>query len=315
MGDSSSNLEVVLAPLLGITTAAFRTFFAKYFGGVDRCIAPFIPTAKGTTPSLRHFRAIMQGESRLLPLTPQLIGNNARDFVATANRIHGLGFACVNWNLGCPSPTVTRKNRGSALLGDTGRIRSFLDYAAPRITCRISIKARLGFANPEELAALIPVFNEYPLEEIIIHPRTGMQMFGGDIDLERFGACLAQSLHPVVYNGDITTVDTFHSLRRRFPQTGAWMIGRGLCADPFLAMDIKGCAVSDEERKERLKAFHDDLYHHYRNQLHGPAHVLGKMKELWPYLAKRFENEERILKKIRKITRYSEYEEYVGKLW
>ena len=89
------------------------------------------------------------------------------------------------------------------------------------------------------MARLIPVFNRYPLKRIIVHPRTGVQMYAGTVDLDAFESCLANITHPVVYNGDIHNLDRFRALEARFDKVSGWMVGRGILADPFLAETIK----------------------------------------------------------------------------
>ena len=98
----------------------------------------------------------------------------------------------------------------------TDKIRQFLDATIPKLHGRMSIKTRLGREHKKELFALIPVFNEYPIKELIIHPRTGKQMYEGEPDLEAFETALSMCRHPVVYNGDIRTADGFNRLSQRF---------------------------------------------------------------------------------------------------
>ena len=37
---------------------------------------------------------------------------------------------------------------------------------------KISVKTRIGKDKPEEFYEFIKIYNKYPLEELIIHPRT-----------------------------------------------------------------------------------------------------------------------------------------------
>ncbi len=274
-------------------------------------MAPFIPTTRGKPATLRHFRDILPEHNNVRTVVPQLIGNEPRDFMQAAEQIHAMGYRCVNWNLGCPSPIVTGKGRGSALLPHPERIQRFLDIVFAALPLGLSIKARLGFSSADELLNLIPALNGYPIQELIVHPRTGRQMFCGGVDHERFGECLRLSRHRIVYNGDITSVETWESLRGRFGRASGWMIGRGALANPFLPSLIKRQSLPASPA-DTIRAFHDDLYGRYRDQLHGPAQVLGKMKELWSYLAAGFSDGSRLLKKVRKATRLKAYEETVA---
>ncbi|MBD3390486.1 MAG: tRNA-dihydrouridine synthase family protein [Chitinivibrionales bacterium] len=307
MDNYRKDLRLLLAPLRGVTPATFRNVFAAHFKGFSAALAPFITTARTRRSRRHHFRDILPENNRSWPVVPQLIGNDPSAFVECARVVRDLGYSQVNWNLGCPAPTVTRKHRGSALLSQPLRIRSFLETVVPQLPCRLSIKTRLGFEGPDQLAALMPLLNEFPLEEIIIHPRTGAQRYGGAIDYDRFGACLAASRCPVVYNGDIAAPGDCLALCRRFPRAAGWMIGRGALANPFLPSLIRGEPLPADPLAA-VKAFHDDLYGRYRDELSGPAHVLGRMKELWSYLGLSLANGDALLKKIRKANRFAEYE-------
>ena len=154
---------------------------------------------------------------------------------------------------------------------------------------------------------LIPVFNRYPLVRLIIHPRTGVQMYTGAVDLDAFGLCLAQIAHPVVYNGDIRDLSTFSRMTERFPEVSQWMLGRGLIADPFLPEKIQAGSSDVHRRKERFAAFHEDLLSGYIALFSGLGHVLDRMKGLWGYFASGFEDGGRMLKRIRKARDLDRY--------
>lgn len=302
--------RLIMAPLRGTTGAHFRTLFDEHFGGFDRAVAPFITTVAASSAARSHFRDILPENNPRLPLVPQLIGKDGDDFARMARVVHGMGYEEINWNLGCPHPVVTRKGRGSGLLPHPDRIRAFLDTAVPRIPCRLSVKVRLGLRDPEELRGVTAVLNDYPLSEVIVHPRTGSQMYEGEVDLARYGEVIQVCRHPVIYNGDITAPADLRLLHERFPSTAGWMIGRGAVSNPFLPSQIRGCPLPPDPQR-RIEAFHDALYDRYRADFSGPAPLLGAMKELWAYLSQGLEDGPRLLKKIRKATGCAAYERVV----
>jgi tRNA-dihydrouridine synthase len=178
------------------------------------------------------------------------------------------------------------------------RVAAFLDRVAPSIPCTLSIKTRLGRQSPEEIFRLMPVFNRYPLSELIIHPRTGGQMYAGHPDLETFSACLAESAHPVAYNGDICSLNALKRLKARFPAVRSWMIGRGALADPFLAEHLKAGSEKIPPDLNRFRAFQEDLFHSSDAVLSGPAHTVDRMKGFWYYFSRSFPESKRDIKKI-----------------
>ncbi len=311
---SSPNLHspLWLAPLRGLTDAVYRTALAHHFPGIDLAIAPFITTHSGRRIKAAHVQDLLPANNRGLPVIPQILSKHPDDFVHLANHLFDLGYASVNLNLGCPFPQVANKGRGSGMLPFPDRVDLFLEATLLRLTGRLSIKTRLGRHSPEEIQALIPIFNRYPLQEVIVHPRTGVQMYTGHPDLEAFAACIDQLAHPVVYNGDIKRLDDYRRLAERFPSAAGWMIGRGVIANPFLPGDIKSGRDAGDNKVARFKRFHDDLFERYRLRLSGPGHLLNRMKGFWNYFPQCFRDSDKGRKRILKARSLAHYCEAVS---
>lgn len=309
---ATQQAELVLAPIRGITDCHFRTLFHGHFPGFDSALAPFINPQRYSRFHAGQLKDVLPEANLGLPVVPQLLHTNPEDFLFLASRLQELGYKEVNWNLGCPAPMVTKKQRGSGLLPFPDQILAFLDQVIPKLGMHLSIKTRLGLENRQELVDLLPRLDQYPLTEIIIHGRLGSQMYKGEIDRNGFGDCLECSRHPIVYNGDITSREIFNGLQQQFPTVTKWMIGRGALANPFLAGEIQGRVISDQ--RQHLKQFHDELYSCYAELLDGPAHLLGRMKQLWIYLSAFFPPEHKTWKMIKKCKTESRYQEVMEKL-
>ncbi len=308
----SQRTELVLAPIRGITDCHFRTLFHHHFPGFDSALAPFINPQRHSQFNAGQLKDVLPGANQELAVVPQLLHTNPEDFLFLASRLQELGYKEVNWNLGCPAPMVTRKHRGSGLLPFPDQILAFLDQVIPKLEIQLSIKTRLGYASNRELFDLLPQLDQYPLTEIIIHGRLGSQMYRGEIDKNGFEHCLQRSGHPIVYNGDITSKKIFDTLQQQFSTINKWMIGRGALANPFLPAEIKGEVISDKQ--QRLQSFHDELYACYTELLDGPAHLMGRMKQLWIYLSASFPPQHRTWKLIKKCKTESRYQEIMKKL-
>ena len=301
-----------MAPLKGFTDHIFRTLFSEHFGGFDLAIAPFIVSKGDYRFKRKYVRDLLPENNTLLPVIPQILSKHAGDFCALANHLYDMGYGTVNWNLGCPYPMVTKKGRGCGMLPYTERIESFLDRVVALLQGRLSIKLRLGYHSKDDIFRLIPVLNRYPLEEIIIHPRTADQRYDGTVDLESFDLCRRAFTHPVVYNGDIKTVSDYIALASRFETIRRWMIGRWCLADPFLPMAIKNGAGNTARSIEKMKVFHEALFYAYKELLDGPSHLLNKMKGLWRYFSLPFTEFKKTMKTIKKSTSPDQYLERVN---
>ncbi|MGD9974544.1 MAG: tRNA dihydrouridine synthase [Desulfatirhabdiaceae bacterium] len=308
-----TSLILTLAPLRGFTNALYRNLYSAHFQGIDSAISPFITTLSAKQINRSHIRDILPENNHSMPVVPQIIGNDPAGFIQLATRFHDLGYKTVNWNLGCPAPMVANKQRGSGLLPHPERIAAFLDHVIPRISARLSIKTRIGRIKKQEIFDLIPIFNQYPIEELIIHPRTGIQMYSGDVDLTTFGECLPLSNIPVAYNGDILDYDSFVRLKERFKSVSRWLVGRGVLSNPFLPEILRSGKETIHQPVERFKKFHDDLFDAYRAELSGQSHLVDKMKSYWLYFFRAFENGESVFKQIKKVGAQKKYDEIVGR--
>ena len=295
-----------LAPLRGVTDGIFRTAFERYFGKFDYLLTPFITTVKGKEVAARHLKDIAGTENDRNRVIPQVIGNDPDDLLLLAKEILRLGYTTVNWNLGCPHPLVTKKKRGSGLLPHPDLVVSILDRLVSVLPGTVSVKVRLGLIDDTDLERLLPLLNDYPLGEVIIHPRTGRQAYRGPVDLDRFAAAAALCRHPVVYNGDIDSLDFFLALQDRFPRVTRWMLGRGVVRRPMLLATVRSGIVQEND-PAILRRFHDELFQENGRVLSGPTHLLGKMKEWWSYFASNFTSGGTVLKKIQRCSTIGQY--------
>ncbi len=301
-------MKLVLAPMQGMTYAYYRNIYSEIFGGFDEYYSPFISTTEESSHSLSLFKDILPEENNSdLKIIPQLLSNNGKDFLYYAKTIKGLGYDEINWNIGCPSPTVTKKKKGSGLLAHPQIVEGFLDEVCKDSSFKLSIKMRLGLSEIEEGLKIIDIINKYPIKEVIIHARTGIQVYSGQVDLDSFELIRKESKHEVIYNGDIYTLDDYLIIKDRFPMIEKFMLGRGALKDPFLASSIKGSLVDSSDKISKMNEFHKLIFNDYKSKLSGDKHLIDRMKEFWLYNSCHLDPEGKYLKKIRKCKSISAY--------
>lgn len=311
-------MKIILAPIMGVTDHIYRQTFARFFAGVDLAMAPFISSVQARSIKPAYLKDLLPENNQSLEVVPQILSKDPDDFLFLAHKIFDLGYSTVNWNLGCPSPAVINKRRGSGLLPFPELICQFLDRVLAEFRGKLSIKLRLGRYAGEEIEALWPIFNRYPLAEIIVHPRLGVQLYRGSVDLDAFGRCLTCTSHRLIYNGDIQTVADFTELAARFPTIDSWMIGRGLLRNPFLAGEIRSFhnpSLKSSRDMDILQAFHAELYGQYKDVMCGPSHLLSRMKGFWSYFAENFRDSDKVRKKIHKCNSPDQYLTVVSHLF
>ena len=264
-------------------------------------------------------------------LVPQIMSNQAESFLHTVEKLKVYGYEEVNLNLGCPSKTVVSKGRGSGFLADPDGLDRFLDEIFKKCDVKISIKTRIGKDDPEEFVRLLDIYNQYPVEELIIHPRVREELYRGKPHYEIFRYAMEHSKNPLCYNGDIVSMQSYVNLLADWKEESdqdrkkvtSIMLGRGVLKDPALIEKLAvfaadgACGTEAEETdteetdgktdRKKLLAFHDRLLSDYEAELSGDKNVLFKMKELWAYLIFQFPGKEKEAKAIRKAQRLSEY--------
>lgn len=296
-------MKYYLAPMEGITTYNFRRAYHKYYGGVEKYFTPFIGSSKLNS---RERNDILPEHNEGMKVVPQILTNRPEDFLSIADVAASYGYSTVNLNLGCPSGTVTARKRGAGFLSVPEELERFLDEIFDKCRLKISVKTRVGVEDVEEWGRLLELFGRYPMEELIIHPRLLREGYGGQVHLEAFESAAGGLKISLCYNGDLVSTDCADTgygalgwLKSRLPDVDTVMVGRGLLQRPGLLTG--DCSVA------ALRAFHDEILEGYVKIMSGDTNTLFKMKDLWTYMIRGFENSEKYLKKIRKAGNIPEY--------
>ena len=292
-------MEYEFAPLEGITDAVYRRTHRRYYPGVTRYYTPFISPTQNHCFTPREKRELSPGNNPGVPLIPQLLGKNAQDFLWAANELCAMGYEEVNLNLGCPSRTVTAKSKGAGFLSYPDVLDAFLEEIFSACPISISIKTRLGMESPSEFDRLLTIYNRYPVCRLIIHPRTGRQLYGGSADFNAYRRAVSRTALPLVYNGDLFTPRDVQGLRASCPEIGAVMLGRGLICDPALTGKLQGYATD----KGILKRFHDDLCREYPVVFGDKSSAAHRIKAIWAYMLCSFQDGSSYRKKLIKANR------------
>ena len=303
------SITLLSSPLQGFTDFRFRNAFHKHFGGIDTFYSPYIKLNGKLVVKGSYERDILPENNSTLEVIPQIITNDAEEFLFVAKYVQQFGYKELNWNLGCPYPMVAKCGMGSGLIKNTDQIEHILKRVHNETDIIVSIKMRMGYENATEILDVLPILEQYPIKNIAIHARIGKQLYKGGVDLDSFQKCLDTSKQKIYYNGDITSVTKFNELQERFPSIEHWMIGRGLIADPFLPSMIKNNTTEYPKNKlEIFEAFHDEIYQEYDAYLSGPTPIRMKMLGFWEYFSESFSNPQKTFKKIKKAGNSKNYE-------
>ena len=237
---------ILLAPMEGLLDATLRDVLTRT-GGIDRCVSEFIRVTNTVLPERAFVRVVPEllngGRTRAgVPVRPQLLGSDPSCLADNAARLATLNPPGIDLNFGCPAKTVNNSRGGAVLLDEpelVGRIVAAVRRAVPP-QVPVSAKMRLGFnddARAEDNALAIA---EAGASELVVHARTKAHGYRPPAYWERIAQLregLPSSLR-VIANGEIWTADDAQRCRE---VTGCedLMIGRGMVADPGLALSIQ----------------------------------------------------------------------------
>lgn len=275
---------MILAPMQGLTEVLFRRVYEKCFpGAIALAVSPFLSLTHGNLNDAWEKIEDVLPENNIgsIPVIPQILGKEPEEFIALGNRLYDLGYNELNWNMGCPMRKVAAKHRGSGILPYPEEVRTILDAVIPHLKPSLSVKVRLGLKDPEDIFRLVPIFNDYPLTSVTVHPRLGRQQYNGHPDLDTFARLLPLLKAPVIYNGDIVTAADARRIRERFPQVADIMVGRGVLYRPTLPLEISGVLQSDADTLAANKRFVSRLVDEILRSLPTEESRIRKIKEYW----------------------------------
>lgn len=304
-------MNLYFAPLEGITNRVYRDVHQKLFGGCDAYYAPFISPSDNEKIGRKGVNDILPENNEGIKLFVQVLTSNSSSFLKFAEKIKALGYDEINLNFGCPSQTVTGKGRGSGFLRTPDLMDKFLEEIFEAKSIKISVKTRTGFYAHSEMKHLMEIYNKYPLERLIIHPRVREEFYKGEPNMEVFSECCSSSLNKVCYNGNIFSKKDYDRVCEKFPLLEGVMIGRGAIANPALFREIKGgkplCA-------DELINFTHVLSEKYNGYLKSDFYTLNKLKEIWLHIMWNFPEEKKLLKTIKKAQKLSDFLNAVEKV-
>lgn len=306
-------VKYYMAPLESVTTWIYRQAHAKIYGRLDKYFIPFLEPHEKRDFKTRELQEILPEHNENIYVVPQILTNRSEGFIKLAKALKDWGYEEINLNLGCPSKTVVTKGKGSGFLAKPEELERFLTEIFDSLSgeVKISVKTRIGKEDPEEFPVLLKLFNKYPMEELIIHPRVQKDGYGNVPRLELYELAEKQSVNPLCYNGDIYTREQIRNFAERFPGTERLMFGRGFLRDPGLLYNE---GKDSKDIFEKFWAFHDLVYEGYQERNMGDRNVLFKMKELWSYQVYQFSEPERLFKTFKKVQDCNEYEQMIRNL-
>lgn len=247
LGPLTVDTPVVLAPMAGITNAAYRRLCAEQGAGLYVCE---MITSRGLVEGDEHTQRMLVFDPAEKVRSVQLYGTDPV-YVGKATEIlcAEYGVAHVDLNFGCPVPKVTRKGGGGALPWKRNLLARILEHAvaaAEPFGVPVTMKTRKGL-DDDHLTYLDAgrIAQESGCAAIALHGRTVAQAYSGRADWDAIADLAAAVDIPVLGNGDIwEAADAL----RMVDQTGVdgVVVGRGCLGRPWLFRDLAAAFAGEQ---------------------------------------------------------------------
>ena len=277
-------MKIYSAPLQGFTEAVWRNIHNEVFGGIDGYFTPFLRYEHGEIRS-KDIRDVERKNNTVENLVPQIIAATPDEMCPLLDLIRNEGYKCVDINMGCSFPLQARKKHGAGILPHPDLVAGILEEVKRNNDITFSIKMRLGWEEKSEWKSLIEIINNAPLSHVTMHPRLGIEQYKKPVDIDAFAEFYNACKHPVVYNGDLLTLQDIQRVENEFPKLKGIMLGRGLLANPALGVEYSsGKAMANKDCAALVRKMHDRMHDVMSQRLQGNTQYLNKLKPYWEYL-------------------------------
>ncbi|GKT25260.1 tRNA-dihydrouridine synthase [Acidovorax sp. SUPP3334] len=312
-------MTLLLAPMEGLLDFVLRDVLTRV-GGVDRCVSEFIRVTGTLLPDkvfLRYIPELRNGGRTLagVPVRAQLLGSDPVSMAENAARLAALGPEGIDLNFGCPANVVNRHGGGAALLKEPDRIAAVVDAVRRAVPPHlpVSAKMRLGYHDTSLARECAQAMQAGGACELVVHARTKMDGYRPPAYWEHIPAIRSAVSIPVVANGEIWTVADAQRCREA-SGCDALMLGRGIVADPGLALAIRsadaGNASAPPLTWAALQPHIADFWRLVCEDLE-PRQRAGRLKQWLNLLRRRFPEGEAAYQQVRTMTDQREITEWL----
>jgi tRNA-dihydrouridine synthase B len=234
MGIRIGNIElrnrVLLAPMSGVTDAAFRK--VAHAHGAGLVVSEMVASEELARERPDMVRRTFGGDG-LSPFVIQLAGREAKWMAEGARIAQDLGADIIDINMGCPARQVTGGLSGSALMRDPDHALGLIEATVEASSVPVTVKMRLGWDHGQLNAPQIAKrAEEAGVKMITVHGRTRCMFYTGKADWSAIRAVREAISIPLVANGDGQSTDDAKAMMQA-SGADAVMFGRSAYGRPW----------------------------------------------------------------------------------
>ena len=304
-------MKLYMAPLQSYTTSFYRQAHALTYTKMDKYFTPFFEDADTDIGTLEKHPELLSSLNENLSVVPQVATNSSEFLVNFSKKVSQLGYHEINLNMGCPFPMLVKRKKGGGLLAQPEMTEQLLDNFFSKTTnTKLSLKIRLGVDDTKQGQTIVKLANQFPIKELIIHPRLVTQKYSGEVNWDEFETFSLLSKHPIIANGDINSPEDANYIAKRFPHVKGLMLGRGLLTKPCLPDEI----INDSKETNKLFLLHDNYYKLITNYHKDWNQAFNFLHTFWHYPLQASQELKRYLRKLKKHNKPDLYQKWLTQL-
>jgi nifR3 family TIM-barrel protein len=270
---------LVLSPMSGVTTAAFRRLIKRLNGDAVGLLVSEFVSVEGMTRGSQRTLGMLRFFPEERPFSIQIFGYDVERMATAAKMVEDLGADIVDINCGCPAPKVVRKGGGCELMRQPEHLQRIFTAVRRAVKIPLTMKMRSGWDEQSRNAVAIARMAEGEgVQAIAVHGRTRAQLYRGSADWD-FVAGVADAVKvPVMGSGDV--VDRATAVERSKEKITGLFIGRGAIENPFVFREIVSGAPVGLRSDEALQLDVIEMYIELLREEFPPKACIGKIKQL-----------------------------------
>ncbi|MFD1670586.1 tRNA dihydrouridine synthase DusB [Agrilactobacillus yilanensis] len=237
IGDVTIPNQIVVAPMAGISNAAFRVTCKEFGAGLVVCE---MISDRGVMHHNQKTMSMLFVDPNEHPVSTQIFGGTKETLVQAAEFIdQNSSTDIIDINMGCPVNKVVKTDAGAHWLLDPDKVYEMVHAVVTNVSKPVTVKMRTGWDEDHVLAVENALAAQAAgASALAMHGRTRQQMYSGKADWTILAKVADKLTIPFMGNGDVRTPE---DAKRMLDEVGAdaVMVGRAALGNPWILRQMR----------------------------------------------------------------------------